>query len=146
MIGFRGLVACLPVALFLLGACGDDPGPSCLIEGTYSATVLPESGNCPVSTAPVADTISALPNGKYRLQIQGLTGGCDMDRVEACKLSAKCDLKAQDVLTPGSVGTAQYAWTFTDSGFTGFSAIVLPAAKSMPAGCSGTAKVTGIRR
>jgi hypothetical protein len=51
-----------------------------------------------------------------------------------------------DALNPNDRGTIQYSWTFTGSGFAGFSAITVPPTKSLPDGCSATAKVTGTRR
>lgn len=127
---------------------GDDD--ACRIEGTYTATAVQESGNCPIgggeSTGPVTDTVTKLPDGRYRLEIQGTTGACDLEIVEQCKLQGKCAIAVTDAINPGETGTVQYSWTFRRDGFDGFSAITVPPAQSLPGGCSATAKVTGTRR
>lgn len=137
--------------LAILAACSsstDGDGTSCRIEGTYTATGKVESGNCPLNpdAPPTTDTITKLDDRSYGLEIQGTTGGCVLELVEACKLQGKCDLAITDAIDPGDRGTVQYSWTFTQDGFTGFSAVTVPPAKSLPDGCSGTASVTGTRR
>jgi hypothetical protein len=135
--------------IIIIAACSSSTeGEECRIEGTYTATGKLESGNCPIDdgAAPVTDTITKLPDGRYRLEIQGTTGACDLDLVGACKLQGKCGLSINDPVTPGDTGTVQYSWTFTPTGFTGFSAVTIPPAKGLPDGCSGTANVTGTRR
>lgn len=136
----------------LVAACsssteGDDD--ACRIEGTYTATAVQETGNCPIGggdTGPVTDTITKLPDGRYRLEIQGTTGACDLEIVEQCKLQGKCAIAVTDAISPGETGTVQYSWTFRRDGFDGFSAVTVPRATSLPDGCSATAKVTGTRR
>lgn len=142
------LVAASLVALLV--ACSSDPdGDECRIEGTYTATGKNESGNCPEgdpNAPPTTDTITKLPSGRYRLEIQGFAGGCDLDQVGTCKLQGKCDLGITDALDPNDRGTVQYSWTFNATGFDGFSAITIPKATSLPDGCSANAHVTGTRR
>lgn len=137
--------------LALVVACsssteGDDG--ACTIEGTYTATGTKEAGNCPVDdkAPPVTDTITKLPDGRYRLEIQGLGGACDLELVATCKVQGKCDIAVTDAIEPGASGTTQYSWTFSKTGFTGISAVTIPAAKSLPDGCSATVQVTGTRR
>lgn len=141
------LVAASLVALVVACSSSTD-GEECVIVGTYSATGVQESGNCPASgsDAPVTDTITKIGEGRYGLEIQGISGGCVLDQVEACKLQGKCDLGIIDAINPADRGTVQYSWTFTKDGFSGFSAITIPPAKSLPDGCSASAKVTGTRR
>lgn len=144
-------VAVAAVAVALVVGCsssteGDEP--ACRLEGTYTATGMVETGDCPIdpNAPPTTDTITKLADGRYRLEIQGTTGACDLEQVEMCKLQGKCDIAVSDALTPGERGTVQYSWTFTATGFTGFSAVTVPRATSLPNGCSGTASITGTRR
>jgi hypothetical protein len=137
------------VAAVYVAACssGDDE-PACRIEGTYSATGVTESGDCPPvdGNQPVTDTISRNPDGSYLLEVQGITGGCRLEQVETCKLQGKCDVDIADATTQITTGTAQYSWTFRRDGFDGFSTVSIPPARSLPNGCTGSARVTGARR
>lgn len=134
----------------LVAACSSDAAedePVCRIEGTYTATGTKESGDCELAASgPVTDTITKLPDGRYRLEIQGATGACDLDLVETCKLQGKCQLAISDATNPDDVGTVQYSWTFHNMGFNGFSAVAIPPAASVPKGCTATARVEGTRR
>ncbi len=137
------LVAAFVAAAGCASSSNEEP---CRIEGTYTATGTLESGNCPLVDGPVTDTLTKLPDGRYRLEIQGTTGGCDLDLVDTCKVQGKCFLDVKDVVNPGDRGTVQYSWSFTRDGFSGLSAVTVPPAASLPAGCSATAKVIGKRR
>lgn len=145
------------VALAILAvACttkveGED---ACTIAGTYSLSGVKESGNCPESggdpNATTTLTISPAEAGSgadFALEIQGLQGACPMAKVDSCKLQGKCDVVLKDALDPrNATGSIQYTWTFDKNGFTGFSALTLPPATSLPKGCSQNATNTATRR
>ena len=141
---------------FAVVACSSSDEDACVIEGTYSATaVMLPGGSCPdTNNDPVVDTITARPPGTtggpdFYLQITGTQGGCPLNRVagSACKVQGKCDVQLIDALDPNNaMGTVQYSWTFDANGFTGTSTVIVPAAKSLPKGCTAQASVTGKRQ
>lgn len=142
-------------SVLVLAGCSSSSSstPACQIEGSYTATGQRTNGNCPVSTMPVTDTITARPAGAsgpdFALQITGLQGACSLNYVagETCKVQGKCDIAITDALDPANAtGTTQYSWTFTSTGFTGTSTVTIPPAKSLPQGCTAMANVTGTRQ
>jgi hypothetical protein len=142
----------LAFGVLLVTACSSESeGPACKIEGTYLGTASNVTGTCAVSTDPVTDTITARTETPpdFNLEIQGFTGACSLTRVagEACKVQGKCDITVTDAIDPANAtGTVQYSWTFTNTGFSGTSAVTIPPGKSLPNGCSGRASVTGTRQ
>ncbi len=141
------------IASVACSSASTDAADECPIEGSYSATGSQTSGNCPSSDAPATYTITARAPGAtgpdFKLEIQGLSGACSLNRVagSTCKVQGKCDATVTDALDPNNaLGTAQFSWTFDKAGFTGTSTVVAPPAEALPDGCSGQATVTGARQ
>lgn len=128
----------------VLASCATDP--PCSIAGLYvgmQTSVV--SGNCPGSTSSVADTFTE-SGTSATLSVQGLSGTCS-GPVDRCTWTASCQVMVTDATDPtNSTGTIQYSWAFTSTGFTGTSAVSIPPARSVPGGCSGIFKVSGVKQ
>jgi hypothetical protein len=155
------------VALLFASACASEPGASgagggCKIEGTYTleATLETQSAGCedlfdpatnPNAGAQQVVTITAKPPGlrgpDFAIEIQGASGACAGDIVDACTVQTKCDLNVTDALDPNNAtGTLQFSWTFSATGFEGLNSGALPPAKTAPKGCTFTSRAVGVRR
>lgn len=133
--------------LVILAACSGDEEDECPIVGTYSVTGASESGNCPDSVNETTIyTVSADGDG-FAVEIQGVQGFCDAQRVSTCKIQGRCDVGVKDPRDPANArGTLQFSWTFDPNGFKGTLAVSVPDALSLPGGCTGTNVQTGVRR
>lgn len=139
------------VALALLACSSSDDEPACQIVGTYTMTAVTETqtAGCAAVTddgTPTTLTISADGAG-YLVEIGGTEGSCPAEVIGACKIQSKCGLALRDPVDPNNAtGTLQYSWTFKPDGFSGLNSGVIPAAKSLPDGCTFTSTATGTRR
>ncbi len=137
----------IAVLAILLAACSsDDDDPECSVDGTYTATGAVESGNCGGGGEPVTDTFTTLPSGEVKLEIQGLPNMVPVGTMNGCTWTAAASFVVKDAIGPETQGTAQYSYTFTKTGFSGIVSISIPNSVSLPGGCYGTSKITGVRR
>ncbi len=136
----------LVVASIVVG-CSSESDPACVVDGTYSVTSVRESGDCPEGGGePVTDTFTTLPDGRVKLEIQGLPDLVPVGRLNGCQWTAALRFIATDATGPENVGTLQYSYTFTRSGLSGILSRAVPATPGLPNGCRGTVRVTGTRR
>lgn len=161
----RGLtwahVALLAVAAFagtstMACAAPTEPAVSCPVAGTYTMTAEPETMSAGCSdlssdVGPMTVTLTQRRPGKtgpdFSLELQGATGACAANFVDACKVQAKCDVQVLDATDPrNDVGTLQFSWNFDSEGFSGINSGSIPVAESLPKGCSFTSKAIGVRR
>ncbi len=140
------------VCLVFMGAVGcssSSDKDECPIVGTYAVLGAAESGNtCPDDiNEQTTYTVSAATGGGYTVAFQGVSGVCSAQDVSACKIQGACEFEVRDPVDPARArGTFQFSWTFSEQGFRGPVTIAIPAAKSIPGGCSGTSTQTGTRR
>lgn len=143
-------LAVFALVLITASACSSDDEPDCRIEGTYTMTATPETQSEGCSAVPPSSstTITISPfQGAYAVELQGGTGACRGDRIEACKLQTKCDVNVVDATDPAQrTGTLQFSWTFSQDGFTGLNAGSVPPATSVPKGCTFSSNATAKRR
>lgn len=141
-------VAPLLAAGFFVACSSSAEGEECTIAGTYTVVGAAETGNtCPdTSNAKTTYTVSPAADA-FAVEIQGVQGTCVGRRVGACGLQGKCDVAVKDAVNPlDATGTFQFSWTFDETGFKGSATVDIPAAASLPGGCSGTSVQTGVRR
>jgi hypothetical protein len=152
-------VAVLPF-VFVLACSSADDEPPCAVAGTYTLTTELESGACELDDPSKATaqsqggastiTVSSRQDSAgsfYVIEASGLQGGCAAQPAGQCQLQAKCDIQILDALDPNNrMGTFQYSWTFTRTGFTGLNTISLPPANNLSKGCASTLRATGTRR
>lgn len=136
----------MTAALMALAGCSSSDDEECRIDGTYTVTGTVESGNCAGPSEPVTDTFTTLPDGRVKLEIQGLPDLVPIGTVNGCTWTAANSFTITDATTAEKTGTVQYSYTFTRSGLSGIVSQSIPPAASLPAGCRGTTKVTGTRR
>lgn len=139
------VAAVLSLVVVACSSSADDAAEDCPIVGTYNVTLTAESGDCAEGSSEATYTITA--NGSaYAVQLPGLQGACPLEAIGSCKAQGHCEVHGTDALDPNnSVGTVQFAWTFTSGGFTGSNTVALPAAKSLPNGCNGRASLNATR-
>ena len=90
------LVLVVASLLTILVACSSNDEDECPIVGTYSVTGASESGNCPDSVNETTIyTVSADGDG-FAVEIQGVQGFCDAQRVSTCKIQGRCDVGVKD--------------------------------------------------
>lgn len=123
-------------------------GDECMIAGTYAVTGAAETGNTCPDDVNETTTYTVSPTGDtFAVEIQGVQGACVGRRVGTCGLQGKCDVGVKDAVDPqNATGTLQFSWTFAGDGFKGSVTVAVPAAKTLPGGCSGTSAQTGVRR
>lgn len=145
-----GLAVSVGALVGLASCSSSDEQPACRIEGTYTMSATPETQSEGCAALPSSPgttvTISAV-QGAYAVELQGGTGACRGDLVEACKLQTKCDVDILDATDPAQrTGTLQFSWTFSQGGFTGLNAGAIPPATSVPKGCTFSSNATATRR
>lgn len=129
--------------------CSSDDAPVCMVDGTYSVTDEIESGNCPDSGPDVVtDTFRTYPDGLVALDIQGAPELTPVGVVnEMCTWTSSGVATVTDALSEdNNKATLQYSYTFNATGFSGILSVAIPPTKDLPNGCTGTARVTGVRR
>ena len=120
------------------GACGT-------ISGTYSetSTVSPTSGTC--TTAGGAGTVTITGAGPdHEVTVPSVQGSCPA-MSSGCSLHTVCDINISDS-SGNPAGSAKLTadWTFSSTGFTGQSTLVLQ--KSDGSGCTASLVDTGARQ
>jgi hypothetical protein len=114
----------------------------------YESSGTAETGDCPGTTSPVADTFT-VSGGMATLVFAGLTGAGIQGPVSGCTWTASATLTETDAVDPAPGSDelqVQYSYTFTGTGFTGTLTEMADATTSLPNGCSGTIAVTGTRQ
>ncbi len=146
-----GRIGGLGAALLGLAAVACSPsspaaGPACTVAGQYLATGTTQSGNCPGTTMPVADTFT-VSGTSATLVFAGLTGPGCTGPIDGCSWTCSTTLMETDALDPANAQLAvQYAYTFTQTGLSGTLAETADATSSLPQGCMGVIEVTGTRQ
>jgi len=79
------------------------------------------------------------------MTVEGTEGSCT-GAMKGCTWTASCTFAPDGAAPDAPHVTANYAYTFTESGLTGPVAVTMPAMKAIPAGCSGMSVVRGVRQ
>lgn len=144
----RGAAALLVVAGVVV-ACSSESTAACKIPGTYRSVVVGEKGDCPSDGDAIITISSGAASNRYEIAIEGFTGSCSAESTEACKLTAHCEARVTETPDGGApvtgTLTAQYAWTFTETGYSGTSVVTAPPFPSLPGGCRSEAQVKASR-
>ena len=112
------------------GACGT-------ISGTYSDTETVSPGGCLPSAGTGTVTITG-PGPDHNVTLPNVQGSCPATS-SGCSLSAQCNINLSDSAgNPVGLATVLADWTFSMTGFTGQSSVVL----KRPDGTSCTATLS----
>jgi hypothetical protein len=139
------------VASLALAACSsstDDAAEDpCPVVGTYRLDLTEQTGGaCGGGGSGVTYTISEDGDG-YHVAIPGFQVGCRIEETStSCKYQGACNIQVTDAIDPNSnIGTAQFVWTFSKTGFGGANILTIPPAKPFPDGCRSTYDVHASR-
>ena len=122
------------------------PLPACTVAGNYLTTGTVQSGDCPGTSMPVADTFT-VEGGMANLVFAGLNGTGFTCPLDGCSWSCTGLIKETDATDPTNDEIqVEYAYTFTPTGLTGTLTETAAPAASLPTGCTGVIAVTGTRQ
>jgi hypothetical protein len=127
-------------------ACSSASSTACDIAGLYVVNGTTQSGNCPTPDSNVTDTFSVSGN-TATLVFAGLVGPGCTGPVSGCTWTASCDITDTTATSPSDATiTAQYSYTFTETGFTGTLGEDIPPSTGLTSGCRGVMSATGTKQ